>query len=284
LRRRLSQADGLVKATDASLRDIRTSHGIGVRLRWELLEPKDGPIGRIRDLVTESAAVRPAEHADELIRLLKERVDERFKDDEAAGYSEHLRAALDYRQWHRVEVPIVGPAPGQVRKISRRAKLSQGETRFVSYLALFAAADACLSGLPSTGLALRLILLDDAFAKVDDRTIGELMGLLVRMDVGFCMTGHALWGAYPQVPSLDIYEIRRAEGTAAAANHVHWDGHNGTTSGRQAARDEEHPDVRPGLPRPAEPRGPVAVAAEALGKQRAGCAWLSDPRAGLSGR
>ncbi|MGK4591666.1 SbcC/MukB-like Walker B domain-containing protein [Amycolatopsis sp. w19] len=131
---------------DRSLRDIRTSHGIGVRLRWELVEPRKSAAARIRELVTESGAVRPPEHTDELIRLLKERVDERFKDDEAAGYSEHLRAALDYRQWHRVEVSILGPDAGQIRKISRRAKLSQGETRFVSYLALFAAADAYLSG------------------------------------------------------------------------------------------------------------------------------------------
>jgi uncharacterized protein (TIGR02680 family) len=224
LRRRLGQAEGLVAAMNASLGDIRTSHGIGVRLRWELVEPKDSPIGRIRELVRASAAVRPAKHTDELIRLLKDRVDERFKDDADAGYSAHLRSALDYRQWHRVEVSILGPAPGQVRKISRRARLSQGETRFVSYVALFAAADAYLSGLPDTDRSLRLILLDDAFAKVDDRTIAELMGLLVRLDVDFCMTGHALWGTYSQVPSVDVYEIRRAEGTAAVATHVHWDG------------------------------------------------------------
>ncbi|HEX7305293.1 TIGR02680 family protein [Lentzea sp.] len=226
LRRRLIQAEGLVRAMNTSLSNIRTSHGIGVRLRWELVEPEDSPIGRIRELVAASVAVRPSEHTDELIRLLKDRVDERFEADANAGYGEHLRAALDYRQWHRVEVSITGPEPRQVRKISRRAKLSQGETRFVSYVALFAAADAYLSGLPDTGSALRLILLDDAFAKVDDRTIAELMGLLVRMDVDFCMTGHALWGAYPQVPSVDVYEIRRAEGTAAAATHVHWDGRN----------------------------------------------------------
>lgn len=226
LRRRLSQADLLLKAMNASLSGIRTSHNIGVLLRWELTEPKGSPIARIRDLVKASSKVRPVEETDELIRLLKERVDDQFALDADAGYSTHLSTALDYRQWHRVEVFILGPAPNQERKISRRAKLSQGETRFVSYVALFAAADAYLSGLPDTGLALRLILLDDAFAKVDERTIGELMGLLVRLDLDFCMTGHALWGTYEQVPSVDVYEIRRAEGTAAVATHVHWDGHN----------------------------------------------------------
>jgi uncharacterized protein (TIGR02680 family) len=226
LRRRLSQADLLLKAMNASLSGIRTSHNIGVLLKWELTEPKGSPIARIRDLVKASSKVRPVEETEELIRLLKERVDDQFALEADAGYSTHLSTALDYRQWHRVEVFILGPAPNQERKISRRAKLSQGETRFVSYVALFAAADAYLSGLPDTGLALRLILLDDAFAKVDERTIGELMGLLVRLDLDFCMTGHALWGTYEQVPSVDVYEIRRAEGTAAVATHVHWDGHN----------------------------------------------------------
>ena len=85
--------------------------------------------------------------------------------------------------------------------------------------------DAYLSGLPDTTRALRLLLLDDAFAKVDDRTIAELMGLLVRLDVDFAMTGHALWGDYPQVPELDCYEVRRVEGSAAVTTHVRWDGH-----------------------------------------------------------
>ena len=131
---------------------------------------------------------------------------------------------LDYRAWHAVEVIILGPTPARSDRLAARAKLSQGETRFVSYVTLFAAVDAYLSGLPDTARALRLMLLDDAFAKVDDRTIGELMGLLVRLDVDFAMTGHALWGCYPQVPALDVYEVRRREGTAAVTTHVHWDG------------------------------------------------------------
>ena len=159
-----------------------------------------------------------------MTELLKTRVDEARAADPTAGYAAHLKVALDYRAWHDVEVIILGPELGRERRISRRAKLSQGETRFVSYVTLFAAVDSYLSGLPDTDLALRLLLLDDAFAKVDDRTIGELMGLLVRLDVDFVMTGHALWGCYSQVPALDCYEVRRREGTAAVTTHVHWDG------------------------------------------------------------
>jgi hypothetical protein len=90
---------------------------------------------------------------------------------------------------------------------------------------LFAAADGYWSGLSRNGRQLRVILLDDAFAKVDEPTIAELMGLLVRLDLDFVMTGHALWGCYPEVPRLDVYEVRRQEGTSAVTTHVHWDGH-----------------------------------------------------------
>ena len=224
LRRRLTQAEKLIKAMNASLRSIRTSHGIGVRLTWKLAEETGADIGRIKVLVSTAAAVRDAGQDDELTDLLTARVAAEAVKEPSAGYAVHLRAALDYRAWHTVEVIITGPEQGRERRISRRAKLSQGETRFVSYVTLFAAVDAYLTGLENTTTALRLILLDDAFAKVDETTVAELLGLLVRLDVDFAMTGHALWGCVPQVPALDIYEICREEGTPAATAHVRWDG------------------------------------------------------------
>ncbi|NDI47304.1 TIGR02680 family protein [Goekera deserti] len=225
LRDRLKQARELIDAMNDSLDTIRTSHGIGVRVNWNLAVADDDPLARIRQLVTLSGEVRRPEQDAELIALITARVEDFMSHDPTAGYATHLTAALDYRKWHEVEPLILGPAPGQKRTISRRSKLSQGETRFVSYVTLFAAIDAYLSGLPDVTRALRLIVLDDAFAKVDNRTIGVLMGLLVRLDIDFAMTGHALWGTYPQVPSLDVYEVRRREGSAAITTHVHWDGH-----------------------------------------------------------
>jgi uncharacterized protein (TIGR02680 family) len=223
LRRRINQAHALIDAMNASLASIRTSNGIGVRLAWQFADD-DTELHRIAELVRTADAVRSTAQNDELTELLRRRVDAAYSVDPSSGYATHLSAALDYRSWHTVEVSILGPAPDQRRRLSRRAKLSQGETRFVSYVALFAAADGYLSGLSDTDRQLRLILLDDAFAKVDDPTIADLMGLLVRLDLDFVMTGHALWGCYPQVPALDVYEVRRHQGTAAVTTHVHWDG------------------------------------------------------------
>ncbi len=223
LRRRITQAGNLVQAMNRSLSSIETSHGIGVRIGW-LLNREQTELARIMHLVSIADAVRSAEDNDELITLLRMRVESRHALEPSAGYASHLAEALDYRQWHSIEVTIVGPGPNQQRRISRRAKISQGETRFVSYVTLFAAADGYLSSLPEPDGALRLVLLDDAFAKIDDRTIGELLGLLVRFDIDFVMTGHALWGTVPEVPELDIYEIRRMGDSAAIATRIHWDG------------------------------------------------------------
>jgi uncharacterized protein (TIGR02680 family) len=223
LRRRMNQADRLVGAMNASLREIRTSNGIGVRLGWGLREDH-AVLGRILELVATSDAVRSESQNAELTDLLRQRVEHFHTADPSSGYAAHLAAALDYRQWHEVNVTILGPEEGQQRRLSRRAKLSQGETRFVSYVTLFAAADGYLTSLGDDGRALRLILLDDAFAKVDDGTVAELMGLLVSLDLDFVMTGHALWGCFPQVPRLDVYEVRRSDGSSAVTTHVHWDG------------------------------------------------------------
>ena len=96
----------------------------------------------------------------------------------------------------------------------------------MSYVTLFAAADGYLTSLAGDGRALRLILLDDAFAKVDDGTVAELMGLLVDLDLDFDMTGHALWGCFPQVPRLDVYEVRRSEEAPPSRPMCTWDGRN----------------------------------------------------------
>jgi uncharacterized protein (TIGR02680 family) len=225
LRRRVNQAGQLVEAMNTSLRGIRTSNGIGVRLGWGLRE-EHAALGRILELVATSDAVRSEGQNTELTELLRARVEEFHSADPSSGYAAHLAAALDYRQWHEVKVTILGPEEGQQRRLSRRAKLSQGETRFVSYVTLFAAADGYLTSLGDDGRALRLILLDDAFAKVDEGTVAELMGLLVTLDLDFVLTGHALWGCFPQVPRLDVYEVRRSGGSSAVTTHVHWDGHS----------------------------------------------------------
>ena len=128
--------------------------------------------------------------------------------DPALGYLEHLREALDYRRWYRFAVQVVDDAkPGTRRALHSRLGLSQGEQRVVSYLALFAAAAAYYEGIGSG--CPRLLLLDDAFAKVDEPTHGRLLKLLVDLNLDFLITSERMWGCFREVPSLEIYEALR---------------------------------------------------------------------------
>jgi hypothetical protein len=104
--------------------------------------------------------------------------------------------------------------------------MSQGEQRVVSYLVLFAAAAAHFSSVGDAyPRAPRLILLDDAFAKVDEPTHGRLLGLLVDLDLDAVLTSERLWGCFPEVPSLGIYECLRDPAQPGVATlHFRWDG------------------------------------------------------------
>jgi hypothetical protein len=221
---RIRQALALVQDMNASLQHIRTGQGIRLSVAWTMPEDTAPEIHELAELAMGSYDTRSEADDDRLVTLIKTLVDRAADLDPSAGYTAHLQAALDYRAWHKMSVFIVGPGTRERRPITPRSKLSQGETRFVSYATLFAAMDAFLTGLPDTALALRLVLLDDAFAKIDNIVVAQFLGLLVSLDLDFAMTGHGLWGTVAQVPALDVYEVRRNNGPAITT-HVHWDGH-----------------------------------------------------------
>ncbi len=222
LRERLMEADDLLAVANRALDGVRTSHGKGAHLEWRIDEGAPAVARSTTELLRrsprsleEDAALRDAMM--ELIRAQRE-------SDSAAGYLEHLRAALDYRRWYRFAVLVVDDArPGSLRALSPRLGLSQGEQRVLSYLALFAAASAHYEGL-GDGCP-RLLLLDDAFAKVDEPTHGRLLALLVELDLDFMLTSERMWGCFAEVPSLEIYEaLREPSVPGVALVHFRWDG------------------------------------------------------------
>jgi len=228
LRERLQEAAELVHEANAALGRVRTSHGKGAHLVWHL-DPDAPEAARVS---SELLQMSPrSESEDERLRAaLLELIQAERSAEPSAGYGDHLRAALDYREWYRFVVQVVDDAaPGSSRVLSSRLGLSQGEQRVLSYLALFAAASAHFAALgrdaPEGRGVPRLLLLDDAFAKVDEPTHGRLLELLVELDLDFLLTSERLWGCFPTVPSLEIYEaLREPSRPGVALAHFHWDG------------------------------------------------------------
>jgi uncharacterized protein YPO0396 len=96
----------------------------------------------------------------------------------------------------------------------------------------------------------RLVLLDEAFAGVDDEARANCMALIREFDLDFVMTSEREWGCYPDLPGLSICQLARREGVDAV--HVsRW-----TWDGRVRRADDRHPPRFP-PPRPGRDDGDV---------------------------
>ncbi|WUH92611.1 TIGR02680 family protein [Streptomyces sp. NBC_00433] len=222
-------AAGLVTALNDTLRTVRTSHGLGVELQWKLHEDVDADVRAAVELLRSPSGLRTREQTQRLREVLQRRIEDARRANPAAGYSAHLRTALDYRGWFRFHAFVVEDArPGRKRPLTGRTGLSQGEQRVLSYLVLFAAAASHFTTLgESAPHAPRLILLDDAFAKVDEPTHARLGRILVDLDLDFVLTSERLMGNWADVPSLHIYEcLRDPHVRGVATLHYTWNGRN----------------------------------------------------------
>lgn len=220
-------AGALVAALNTTLATVRTSHGLGVTLDWKLADGVEADVKAAVDLLRSPSGLRTREQSEQLRDVLQRRIEDARRADPAAGYAAHLRTALDYRTWFTFTPWVVNDAaPGSRRKLSGRTGLSQGEQRVLSYLVLFAAAAAHFTSLADTvPHTPRLILLDDAFAKVDEPTHARLGRILVDLDLDFVLTSERLIGNWPDVPSLHIYEcLRDPHVRGVATLHYTWNG------------------------------------------------------------
>ncbi|MFC5932095.1 TIGR02680 family protein [Cryobacterium melibiosiphilum] len=222
MRKVIRLATETIRDTSARVSAHRTSNGIGVRLKFADKDDVPEAVNRIRELVAIADQVRSTAENAELSTLLRQTVQEAYDLNRAEGYGRALADSLDYRNWYSVEPVVLGPNDSQERTL-KSAKLSEGELRYVTYLALISALDSHLSALPP--IAPRLILLDDAYAMVDDHGRRILTSILVERDIDFMMTGFDLWLHYANINSLDEYEIRSTgEETPTTAVRYHWDG------------------------------------------------------------
>ncbi|MFI5530980.1 TIGR02680 family protein [Kitasatospora sp. NPDC051853] len=229
LSRQVLSAGALVAALNDTLRSVRTSHGLGVELDWRLADTVDADVRAAVELLRSPSGLRTREQSEQLREVLQRRIEDARRADPGAGYTAHLRTALDYRTWFTFQPWVINEAATvRRRKFSGRTGLSQGEQRVLSYLVLFAAAAAHFTTLAEAAPQVpRLILLDDAFAKVDEPTHARLGRILVDLDLDFVLTSERLMGNWPDVPSLHIYECLRDPGHRGVATlHYAWNGRN----------------------------------------------------------
>lgn len=209
LRQRLRQARELVDEMNTELTDCATASGITLKLAWKALDDEESPARTIVPLLTQSAEMLADVQRRELQDFFHTRIVAARQQWQAVPWREHLLKALDYRRWHRFQLLRRDPVSSDWRELTKRshAASSGGEKAVALHLPLFAAAAAHYRS--ADPKAPRLILLDEAFAGIDDGMRGRLMGLLVRFDLDFMMTSHDEWGCYRELPGVATYHLAR---------------------------------------------------------------------------
>ncbi|MGZ5898949.1 MAG: TIGR02680 family protein [Reyranella sp.] len=243
VQRLLQAADTQRDAINRELYARPTSTGVRYRLLWQPLAEEEGaPVGleaARKRLLNTNADLWSAEDRAVVGAMLQQRIAaERERADAGAGRDgggsliEQLARALDYRRWHRFRVERW--QDGHWRKLSGPA--SSGERALGLTVPLFAAVASFYSQ-GSSSLAPRLMLLDEAFAGIDDTARAHCMGLIREFDLDFVITSEREWACYAELPGVAICQLQRREGIDAVfVSRWSWDG-------RAKIRDDD-PDRR----------------------------------------
>lgn len=243
LQRMIQETEQRVTAINAELYRRPTSTGVRYKLDWQVV-PDDDPnavtgLAEARKrLLRTRAEAWSADDRHQVGEFLRARIEAERARDEQASLSDNLARALDYRRWHRFSVlrlqdgawkPLSGPA-------------SSGERALGLTVPLFAAASSHYESAHPE--APRLVLMDEAFAGIDDEARANCMALIREFDLDFVMTSEREWGCYPALPGLSICQLIRREGMDAVyVSRWSWDGHDRRQEPDPARRFPESTDV-----------------------------------------
>jgi uncharacterized protein (TIGR02680 family) len=227
IQRMLREAENRRIAINAELAKRPTSTGVKFRLDWQPLpEGVDGaPVGleaarkRLLNTSFDAWSVQDRQVVGAMLqgRITAERT---RANGESASLLEMLGRALDYRRWHRFRVQRW--QDGQWRPLSGPA--SSGERALGLTVPLFAAVSSFYTHGGSKD-APRLVLLDEAFAGIDDAARAHCMALVREFDLDFVMTSEREWACYAELPGVSICQLQRREGIDAVhVSRWRWDG------------------------------------------------------------
>ena len=151
----------------------------------------------------------------------------RIAEDPNTNLSFHqvMKDILDYRSWF--DFTIMYERGDEKRKEltnNRFYVLSGGEKAMAMYVPLFSAVAAKFTYANED--APLIIALDEAFAGVDSKNIDSMFGLIRKFGFDYIMNSQVLWGDYPNVDALAIYELYRPNDAKYVTTiRYEWDGY-----------------------------------------------------------
>jgi len=244
IQRLLIAAERQLAEINRELDKYPTATGVKFRLQWEPIRELDGATADFEHvrkvLLNSSPEVWTEEQRKAVGDMLLRRISAEEDLDAPGGRggastADRLARALDYRLWHRFRVQR--SQNGGWKAISDPA--SSGE-RALGLTVPMIAAVANFYNQSSGQLAPRLILLDEAFAGIDDHARGDCAKLIQMFDLDFVITSEREWACYPAFPGVSICELQRSPDVDAVyVSRWIWNG--------KERRPSNSPNLRPPL-------------------------------------
>lgn len=235
LRSRINQAMAWVDQMNQLLQSQKNSSGLSLSIQWKgIPSTSEQDLGTNRlvslmqkptNLLSEADREAISRHFQERVYYAQEQVRENSEDQSTLFQA--ISQVLDYRDWFEFELKFKRSNEGysaQALTDRRFNQFSGGEKAIAMYLPLFAAVYSRY--LDAEDFCPRVITLDEAFAGIDDLNIAELFKACEQLGFNYVMNSQALFGDYPTVSKLMIYELLRPQNiNLVTPIQYYWDGH-----------------------------------------------------------
>jgi hypothetical protein len=207
---------------------VQASSGMSIEVRWQRADEGSPTHRRALELLQASPSRLTPSEQRELQEFIREQVrTARLESEENETTLAQLGKALDYRNWHAFKLRKSNTSRGvESRDLTKHEHDtgSGGEKAISLHLPLLAAA----ASYPASGKsdALRMVMLDEAFTRIDEEGRRAIMGLIAKFDLDVMLTSPDFWGCYAEVPELSIYSLAPHDDRfpGVASRRFHWDG------------------------------------------------------------
>jgi uncharacterized protein (TIGR02680 family) len=228
LRIRISEAHHSVQRMKDEISRVEASSGMSIGISWKRRDDDSAVLKRALELLQHSPAKLSDDDREALSGFIRAQIaDARLSAAENETTAKQLERALDYRNWHRFVITKSNRRRGigehEMTKHAHETG-SGGEKAIALHLPLLAAAASYpTSARPD---ALRLVILDEAFTRIDDEGRRGLMAMMVAFDLDIVLTSPDFWGCYREVPGLSIYQLapQDPDHPGVVARHFVWNG------------------------------------------------------------
>jgi uncharacterized protein (TIGR02680 family) len=230
---------------EVSSRPMKT--GLQMRFKWRQDEAGPPGLAEACEVLATSHAIWSEADREQIKQFLQRSIKASRESDATGSWHEHLRAALDYRLWHRIAIERRSGPDAPWKRLTRQTygSGSGGEKAISLTLPQLAAAAAYYH--TADKLAPRFILLDEAFAGVSPDMRESCLELIAAFKLDVVMTSEIEWGMYPGVRQLSICQLDRFADLGAVVNRVFlWNGRElRDASPRDAHSRDERANDRP---------------------------------------